>query len=627
MTATSELETPIETPQGGLAIIRRAPWGGFALGLLVLVYAYILWSGFAPAITEPDANGYWAQGTLLVDTGKSWFVPESDAQYIGLHWLLTPNGNFISRYPPGLPLVIGLVDALFGYKAAVLVNPVLAVFAVAGIYFAAKRIAGVGLGLLAAGILAFNPTFTQHALSNDSHIAVAACVIWGFYFLIAWSQQSKLWQIFLAGMILGCIPTIRYPDAIMGAAVGLFIVMHFRKRRFPLHVLVALAGAAIPIVPLLVRNQLLLGAFWKTGYALTNEQTGFGWDYFKEKWADYIYNMNADAMGLIFATGLLSMVVMLSYRRTRSLGILLGGSTIPMILLYMAYYWGPQSAGTMRFIVPTIPVFILGTMWLLNELTMASPTPSRIAVPLALSVVQLAWGVPQVLESTGRNQYQKQVLAQVTDALEDVAKDKGDVVVAQTQLLQHLDFVRHWKLADPSLVAAAGGLNRAGLFGGVGPAAPGPGGGGRGGRGGRGGIGFPFGPGGGDPTAPQPMQLEKNDLLRSLYQGPDGPRRFVHDVFAWANGMKVFVVGPEEEVRQSALSLAPNSSITVVKRVALPEQPPEVAARAGRGGRGGGQGGQGGGRGGRGGRGGGMGQAFAGSSEVVIAEWKLPTAR
>jgi 4-amino-4-deoxy-L-arabinose transferase-like glycosyltransferase len=620
MTAVDEMQTSTETHRSQLAIIRRAPWGGFALAVLLLVYGCLLWSGCAPAISEPDANGYWAQGTLLVDTGQTWFKPESAAQYIGLHWLLTPDGNFISRYPPGLPLLIGLVDAIFGYKAAVMVNPALALIAVAGIYLAAKRIAGTGLALLAAGLLAFNPTFTQHALSNDSHIAVAACIAWGFYFLIAWSQQSRLWQIFLAGLILGCIPTVRYPDAIIAGAVGLFILMHFRKHRFPLHLLAALAGAAVPIVPLLVRNQMLLGAFWKTGYALTNEQTGFGWEYFKEKWADYIYNMNADAMGLIFATGLLSMVVMLAYRRTRSLGVLLGGSAVPMILLYMAYYWGPQSAGTMRFIVPTIPCFVLGTIWLLNELTMATPTAARIAVPLALATVQLGWGVPQILNNTGRNQYQKQVLAQVTDALDDVAPEKGDVVVAQTQLLQHLDFVRHWKLADPSLVMAHGGQGRAGLFGGVGPAAPGPG---RGGRGGRGGIGFPFGPGGGDPESPQPMQLEKNDFLRSLYPGAQGPRKFVRDVFAWANGMKVFVVGPEEEVRQSALSLAPNSSITVVKRVPLPEQPPEPL-RMGRGGRGG-QGGAG--RGGRGGRGGGFIQAFAGSSEVVIAEWKLPTTR
>src|SRR5262245_48840868 len=71
--------------------------------LLLVVYAAFLLSRFQPAINEPDANGYWAQASLLVTTGHTWFKPESDAQYIGMHWLLTPNGDFVSRYPPGLP--------------------------------------------------------------------------------------------------------------------------------------------------------------------------------------------------------------------------------------------------------------------------------------------------------------------------------------------------------------------------------------------------------------------------------------------------------------------------------------------------------------------------------------------
>ncbi|MDP9176005.1 MAG: hypothetical protein M3O30_19385, partial [Planctomycetota bacterium] len=70
-------------------------WAWAGLGILLLGYVFFLHLRFAPAISEPDDNGYFAQATLLAQEGKTWFVPASDAQYIGIHWLLTPTGQFI----------------------------------------------------------------------------------------------------------------------------------------------------------------------------------------------------------------------------------------------------------------------------------------------------------------------------------------------------------------------------------------------------------------------------------------------------------------------------------------------------------------------------------------------------
>ena len=98
------------------------------VGLLLVIAvqgAFIL-SHCAPAIAAPDANGYWAQGTRLFSDGRNWFRPEADPQYIGMHWLVTSDGRYFSRYPPGLAVVVGLVYRLAGYRATVLVNPLLA---------------------------------------------------------------------------------------------------------------------------------------------------------------------------------------------------------------------------------------------------------------------------------------------------------------------------------------------------------------------------------------------------------------------------------------------------------------------------------------------------------------------
>ena len=41
-----------------------------------------------------------------------------------------------------------------------------------------------------------------HALAMDSHMAVAFALTWGVALLIAWSQDGRLWQVFIAGLAL-----------------------------------------------------------------------------------------------------------------------------------------------------------------------------------------------------------------------------------------------------------------------------------------------------------------------------------------------------------------------------------------------------------------------------------------
>src|SRR5689334_15776976 len=97
---------------------RVVPWAGIVAGVWILAYAVFMATRFVPALSEPDDNGYFAQGSLIAQTGRSWFVAESDAQYVGMHWLLTPDGKYVSRYPPGLAVVIAGVEKVFGWRGA-----------------------------------------------------------------------------------------------------------------------------------------------------------------------------------------------------------------------------------------------------------------------------------------------------------------------------------------------------------------------------------------------------------------------------------------------------------------------------------------------------------------------------
>jgi hypothetical protein len=192
-----------------------------------------------------------------------------------------------------------------------------------------------------------------------------------------------------------------------------------------------------------------------------------------------------------------------------------------------------------------------------------------------------------------------------TRALEDVAAD-NDVIIASPALLQHLDFLRKWKLADSSVITGRGGM----------------GGGGRGGFAGAGAYGDD------DADRPSPQQQAKNAARAKLYTGPttDKQRQFQDDVVSWADGRAVYVVGADTDLDR-LLPGVDRDALTIVRRIPTSKPPAETQNRAGdrfARGRGNltGVGGRAGGP--AGGRGGPMGTFVAPGEEIVIARWDRP---
>ena len=540
------------------AAAKHAPLA--CLVLILLLHFIVIMGRYRPAISTADANGYWAQASLLFTTGRTWFEPEVDSQYVGTHWLVTDSGRFYSRYPPGLPVLVSLVYRVFGYRASVLVNPLLATLTLAGVYLLLRRLLAPWWSVAGVFVLAANPVFNQHAIWCFAHMAVACCLAWGLYFLVRWSEEGKLWQAFAGGLVMGIIPTVRYPEAVFVFGVVTFLGMHFGSReKVWRHWLAAAAGAAVPIVPLLARNQLAFGAFWRTAYSLTNEQTGFGLEYFADHFVSYIRGMNSEGVGLFFALGVVGMVMMCSGRERRRLGVTLAALAVPSLLLYMAYYWGGgrRTAG-MRFLLPTFVCYILAGVWVLERVTAGAPRAARVSAAAAVLALQLVWGNFGAPDDAERLRYQKDVLVRVTDALEDHL-EPGDVVMADRQILQHLDFVRRWRLVDPRNMRPTGGM--------------------------RGRMRRPVhGEGGAD--SPSPRQAEKEKLRAESYEDFDPWEQeffIACELDEWAGKNRLCYVGPEDGMeRMRSASFGPDS-FKVVARIGLPEPPsePEMSGRTG----------------------------------------------
>lgn len=552
-----------------------------AVALALMMFAWLV-VHLAPATMSPDSNGYVVQARLLATTGTTHLTTGSPAQFVGIHWLETKAGVFHSRYPAGLPILFAGAWKLGGLPAALLVNPLLASTTVFLVFLLARRFSGEGSALLAAAVFATNATVQQHAFDADAHVATAFFLTAGILALLRFAENLSPARGLLAGLLLGIVPTLRYPEAIAGIAIGAWLLWRVRPlwRVWP-----TLVGAAGPFGALLIHNAGAYGAFWRTGYALTNEQTGFGWSYFAAHWLGYLHSLGGAGLGVFFAFGAAGLAGLVAEARHRATGVLLAGITVPLVLLYMAYYFGTGD-GNLRFLVPTFPLLAVAGAWLLSRAATAGDAGRAVWVTVA--VLQLLPAGAASSQMAARMQATLRAAAQARTTLEKQAP-AGSVVVVERQLGESLDATGQWRLVDESLVGGLGlrggptgamapGLRRTGVEAGPGRR-----------------IGQR--PAGFDPDQPNPQQMDKNRAQRARYDGL-APRerqaRAWADLRAWAGEKPVYWYARSLDAVENALPEdADYESVAEIDAPAM--MGPGGAGRGGMAGRG--PGGPGGGRG------------------------------
>jgi dolichyl-phosphate-mannose-protein mannosyltransferase len=421
------------------------------LAALLTAHFLLVVANFETAISSPDANGYFKQARLLAEDGRSWFRTDSPLQFIASHWVESSEGAYYSKYPPGLPLAIAPVLSLAGPSAALLVNPILSVLTLLGLFLLCRLWTGPWFALWAVAVMAANPLANQHTLWAGSHVAVSFLLVWGVYCLVRWSDKFSMGWGAAAGLLLGAIPSVRYAEAVYGLGLGIFIVVTLARSRNKVHDIAPLAaGAALPLVLMMARSQAAFGAFWKTGYAISGEQTGFGLAFFMQNSFRYLSDILGHGGGITAALALAGVVLMLSSCDSRKNGILLTGLIVPSTLLYVSYYFYPnmggESWGTLRFLLPTFYLYAVAAAWLLKELNDKFHTGGR-ALSIAALVFALWWGLPQSVMALSRQQQANKPLAEITETVTNLVP-AGAVLIAPRQIQQQLDFTGGWRLAD-----------------------------------------------------------------------------------------------------------------------------------------------------------------------------------
>ena len=518
------------------------------MALLAILIAHFVWLCWfvVPGYASPDADGYFAQARLIATQGRTSLPPASPVQYFGIHWLEQENGEFISRYPFGLPVLLAGAWSLFGRQAAFYVNPLLATLTLLFVFLLCRAWVGDKLALAAAAIYAVVPLANYHAVHSDAHTAAAFFLIAGIWALERWGREGGAGLAIAAGLLLGYLPTVRYAEAVAGIGVLLFLLLqwpHLSGRRREL--LFLIAGAALPLGLLLLHNQVHFGAFWKTGYALTNEQQ-ITWANLGNNWRSYLEALLSSGIGTFVALGIAGMAAMSLRREGRPLGLTLLAIALAISVVYAGYYFnrGPQGA-SIRFLLPSIPLYLLPAMWLFRQFG-----DRRIAgvVLGVLVAIQFVRGVPGSMERMRREHDGAKRSAMAVEWLDENIPESS-VVVSNRRLLEQVNFTGKWKLADSSVI-----------------------------------LGDPrgFGPGAmfdADPDVPSPRQVGKAARLRAKYEDLSPSERAsmaLDDAQAWAEGKETYwITSGNREIRQVERLVAGSGPFEKVGSIELPD--PEVS--------------------------------------------------
>ncbi|MFQ5905930.1 MAG: ArnT family glycosyltransferase [bacterium] len=438
-----------DIPQDSSLHTRRATFLLLA-GVLTVTHFVFLILYFSPAISTPDAHGYFAQAKLIANTGRAYLEPESVLQYIGPHWLHQSGKRYFTTFPPGLPAILASIYKVFGPEAALLVNPLMASLSLLGLFLLCRLWIGERWGLLAFVLMAANPFANEHALFGDSHTSVAFFLVWALVFLALWRGRGSPWWAFAAGVFVGLIPAIRYPEVLFIVAFAVYVLLDLPTRQVSWRsILAAVVGCGIPIGMLCLRNQTAFGAFWRTGYSLSSRPPRFGFSYLAHHLPLYLQKLVFEGVGLVFVVGIVGLVFLCARRETRKQGTLLGLLVVPMALLYMSYFWPPDPE-SMRFLLPTFYAYTVGAVWLLKEVS-SSRRLLAISGSVALLVITLVWGLPKSIRSMAHLRDNNAVLARVADAVQEHV-EVGSIVMANEAISQHLDFLGYWRLADASVL-------------------------------------------------------------------------------------------------------------------------------------------------------------------------------
>ncbi|WP_069802679.1 ArnT family glycosyltransferase [Thermogemmatispora onikobensis] len=347
-----------------------------ALFALIGSLGYTLWIARVEYNGQPhiyDAAAYvfaakmYAQGRLAVP------LPPTPDLFPG-PFMVQFAGRWFAQYPPGTALTL-VPGFWLGLPYAV--EPVLGTFALLGIGLIAARLYDRTVATLAVVLGVFSPFYSYLAASYLSHTITLFYLVWGFWSLLRFQQEGKLWGLPLAALCFGLAYLTREQVALLYIAMlsGATLFVAWRRwRPWPSFWLWALLASSLILLLFLVLDLLFNLAL--TGDPLNSprelffagDRWGFGQGigfYGAHTLAAGLVNLDEqltllaiDLFGWPFYLTLALPLLPFISGRSRATDWLLLAGTAAIALAFVGYFYHGIYLGP-RYLYETLPFLLL----------------------------------------------------------------------------------------------------------------------------------------------------------------------------------------------------------------------------------------------------------------------------
>ncbi len=387
----------------------------------------------------------------MLEEGRTWFTLDSPIQYVGMHSLRDASARYVSRYSPGMAILVAAVTRTASVEASIAINAVLALVTLAGLGMLVGTRLGERWGVVAMVALGVSPVFIGQAMLLQSHMAVTALLVWGVHLLVRWRERGEAWRAFFAGLLLGFVPIVRPSEAMLGLGVGWIIVATARAGERPWrHVALAIVGALTAIAPLLLYNKITFGSVARTAYAITREQSAFDVRHVASNLPFYAEYLLRDGLGIFALLAVAGIFYLLRARGSRTMGYTLLVLIAPILAVYLAFHYVPNNdpSVTVRYVLPALPLATYAAISLISGLTARWSARARSSAVGLLLVGHVAWGAIGIDPMTRRLFARKDRAATVNRAALELVPPGSVIFSSEEAFLANLDIKRSWRVAD-----------------------------------------------------------------------------------------------------------------------------------------------------------------------------------
>ena len=245
---------------------------------------YIKWS-------SPDENANYFFTERFAETGQLAFFDR--ANLIGSNLIMprstrSDSGTIKPVSFLGIILIYGSIAAILGPSVIPFLTPFFAALGLIFFYLIVRRFFSARIALWSAVLLAVFPVYTYYTVRSMFHnvLFISLLLAAVYFFILALGRRKdsdqdilpfdvktlpgqhylELSLSFVAGVLAGLAVITRTSELLWLVPAWLIVWLFYARRLGWAKLLLFLAGAFAPLVPVAYFNQLLYGAFWHGGY-------------------------------------------------------------------------------------------------------------------------------------------------------------------------------------------------------------------------------------------------------------------------------------------------------------------------------------------------------------------------